>query len=359
VEQEYPQFAIEEDRQLARVLSILIWASWSVYLFVIFTGLYYSDWAVIAVTLTGFASLIVPMVLLRRRYLRASSLIVVLSAIGTVTTIATVGQGIRDLAILALPIVVIFAGLALNRAFFGLCVGLTLVAVCWLVFGEAYGWFVTKPFNGGMTIWFYLIGVTLLLLVAALAVDLQATNMRKNLELARQEIAQRKLVEEQLRFQGTHDALTGIYNRALFEVELTRLELSREFPVSVIIADVDQLKIVNDTRGHAAGDEVLKQTSNMLRSVFRGGDVLARIGGDEFAVLLAATDLTTAEQIVSRVKGRLTEYNAEHPDLPVQLSLGAATAMKNNLTEAFRVADQRMYANKATHKSNAKYFPAS
>ncbi len=188
----------EENRQLARVLSTLIWASWGTYLFVILTSLYYNDWRLIAVTLAGCALLIVPLVLLRRRRLRASSLVVMLIELGTVTIIATVGQGIRDLAIVAFPIIFIFAGLALDRTFFGLCVGLTLVAVCWLVFGEAFGWFTTQPFNGEMTIWFYLIGVTIILLVAALAVDLLATNMRRNLERARTEVAQRKRVEEEI-----------------------------------------------------------------------------------------------------------------------------------------------------------------
>jgi PAS domain S-box-containing protein len=186
----------EEDRRLARILSTLIWASWVTYLFVILAGLDYKDWNMIAVTLAGCIFLVAPWVLIRRRQLRAGSLLVVLSALFTVTLIATVGQGIRDLSIAVFPTVFIIAGLTLDRNLFKLCVGLALAAVCWLVFGEINGWFVTKPF---MSNWIYLINATLILLVAALAVDLLATNMRKSLELAQSEIAQRKRADEIVR----------------------------------------------------------------------------------------------------------------------------------------------------------------
>ena len=138
----------KEDRQLARILSTLIWATWGVYLVVIFTSLFFiNDWTLMAVSLAGSAILIVSKVLLRRGHLRTCSLLMVLGTLGTVTVIAAVGQGIRDLAIVAFPILFIFAGLTLNRALFRLSVGLTLAAVCWLVLGENFGWFVVKPFE--------------------------------------------------------------------------------------------------------------------------------------------------------------------------------------------------------------------
>jgi len=160
-----------------------------------------------------------------------------------------------------------------------------------------------------------------------------------------------RLYEEVQKLAMT-DTLTGIFNRAFFEAELARMELSRDFPVSIIIADLDNMKKTNDTLGHAAGDELLKQTVQALLTVFRASDILARIGGDEFAILLPNTDSARVEQMLSRVRRKLTEYNTANSDLSVQLSLGASTAEHGNLLAmAFTIADQHMYADKALRKS--------
>jgi diguanylate cyclase (GGDEF)-like protein len=241
-----------------------------------------------------------------------------LSVLVTLTVIATLGQGLHDLAIMGYPTIILFAGLMLRGRSFRICVGLTLAAMVWLVFGEAAGMFISKPYLTPN--WVDFIVVTAVLIVAALGVELLAANIHANLDQARQEIARRKVVEDQLRYQSTHDVLTGIYNRSFFEQELAHLENSQEYPLSIIIADVDGLKLTNDRRGHAVGDQVLQAAAILLQSVFRSQDILARIGGDEFAVLLPKTDAAGVEQIMSRIQERLAEHNTVNPDWPVRLS---------------------------------------
>jgi diguanylate cyclase (GGDEF)-like protein/PAS domain S-box-containing protein len=163
----------------------------------------------------------------------------------------------------------------------------------------------------------------------------------------KQNITERRRAEEELRSLSIHDALTGLYNRGFFMEEMARLERGREFPVSVMMADVDGLKEINDQEGHAAGDILLKRVAQVLTTAFRAEDVVARVGGDEFAVLLPATDKTAAEVSLQRVRQVIHENNASGTGMPIHISLGVSTAGKPALlSAALRDADANMYREK-------------
>jgi len=167
------------------------------------------------------------------------------------------------------------------------------------------------------------------------------------------DITDRKQEEQKLLYLSTHDILTGLYNRTYFEEEIGRLERGRQFPVSVLMADVDGLKTINDRQGHAAGDESLRQAAQILKTVFRSEDIVARIGGDEFAVLLPCADAVAAENALARVKERLDLYNGASGNNPLSLSLGIATGDKGALlNQILKEADDRMYQDKISKPSH-------
>lgn len=167
------------------------------------------------------------------------------------------------------------------------------------------------------------------------------------------DITERKMAEERLAYISLHDMMTGIYNRSYFEEEMRRLDRSRLHPISVLMCDMDNLKAINDRMGHQAGDFALKKAADIIKDCFRTEDVVARIGGDEIAVLLPGLDSSRAEKASKRIQAGFARYNSEnHSGIPIHFSFGWATAEKGQLLEtALKEADERMYAQKEKKKS--------
>jgi len=167
------------------------------------------------------------------------------------------------------------------------------------------------------------------------------------------DITERKETEAKLRYLSTHDMLTGLYNRAYYDEELDRLKKGRTFPVTIVIADVDRLKLVNDRQGHAAGDELLKLTAQVMKGAFRNEDLVARIGGDEFAVILPDTATQAAQEVIERIRKSLAAILGDDGRPVLSLSLGCATAIDGEgLIKAWQRADELMYEDKTARQEH-------
>jgi diguanylate cyclase (GGDEF)-like protein/PAS domain S-box-containing protein len=160
------------------------------------------------------------------------------------------------------------------------------------------------------------------------------------------DITEQKQREEEIKFLSFHDKLTGLYNRAFFEEAIVNFDHRELLPLSLIIGDVNGLKLSNDIFGHSAGDRLLVRIAAVIRETCRPEDFIARWGGDEFAVILPRTSRQQAMEICGRIKERCDR----EPSEPIQPSIALGTSTKvdmaQNIHLLLKQAEDRMYRNK-------------
>lgn len=166
------------------------------------------------------------------------------------------------------------------------------------------------------------------------------------------DITDRKREEEEITFYSYRDPLTGLYNRRFFEMELIRLDRKENLPISVVIGDVNRLKLINDIFGHTSGDILLKKTAEVLRKGFRTDDIIARLGGDEFAVLLPNTGSVEVRKVIERIKKLLSQESIE--DLKISMSIGSDTKEipAQDIYKIMENAEEEMYIEKTIHRKS-------
>ncbi len=160
------------------------------------------------------------------------------------------------------------------------------------------------------------------------------------------DITDRKKAEEKVEYLSFHDTLTGLYNRAFFEEELRRLDAPRQLPLTIVMGDLNGLKVINDAYGHAEGDIFLKSIADVLKASFREEDIVSRWGGDEFIIILPRATSLDARSIIKRVQLKCSKKSSKK--MPLSVSLGVSTKKnpKENIEDIIKQAESMMYKNK-------------
>ena len=161
-----------------------------------------------------------------------------------------------------------------------------------------------------------------------------------------QDVTDRKRAEEKILHLSFHDQLTGLYNRRFFEEELSRLDVPRNYPLTLVMADVNGLKLINDSFGHTIGDELLKTVAEVLRKGCRRDDIIARLGGDEFVILLPKTDAAETEQILKRINAFAVQERVSSIELSISFGYEIKRYETEDIRELFKKAEDYMYKRK-------------
>ncbi|MDD4079994.1 MAG: diguanylate cyclase [Eubacteriales bacterium] len=166
------------------------------------------------------------------------------------------------------------------------------------------------------------------------------------------DISQRKEREAEINYLSFYDALTGLQNRRCFEENRAAIDTRENLPLSVIAADINWLKMTNDIFGHAAGDELIQKASAIFRQVCRPGDIIARIGGDEFVLLLPRTSREGAMEILSEIKSLVAGVRVAAIRCSISAGVSTKTNPSQSLDDVMLDADNGMYMDKTINRKS-------
>lgn len=164
------------------------------------------------------------------------------------------------------------------------------------------------------------------------------------------DITQRKQKEAEIQYLNCYDILTGLHNRRCFEENRGKIDTAENLPLSVIFADINGLKMTNDIFGHAAGDELIKKSSEILKQVCRENDLVARLGGDEFIILLPKTTEENAGDILEQIRAEFVYARVEAIKCSISLGLYTKRSSEQSLDEIMANAENAMYKDKTMNR---------
>ena len=168
------------------------------------------------------------------------------------------------------------------------------------------------------------------------------------------DITERTFREKEINYLNYHDQLTGLYNRRFYEEELERLDTARNLPLTIAMGDLNGLKLVNDSFGHRIGDELLKKVAEIIKRGCRADDIIARVGGDEFVIILPNTDSSEAEKVIARINKFAIGEKVNKIKVSISFGYETKTDKKQKIEDIFKGAEDHMYRHKLYESNSIK-----
>jgi diguanylate cyclase (GGDEF)-like protein/PAS domain S-box-containing protein len=177
--------------------------------------------------------------------------------------------------------------------------------------------------------------------------EVEITGVSRNVE-------KRKIAEQKIMHMHYHDYLTGLYNRRYFEEQMISIDKDNNLPVSIIIIDVNGLKLVNDSFGHVIGDQLLKKVSDILIKSCDPKDIVSRLSGDEFIVLIKNSNVEYVEKCIKNIRDNISTEEIFNIKLSVSIGYSTREDFNTDMNTLFQQAEDKMYQNKLYESSNYK-----
>ena len=165
------------------------------------------------------------------------------------------------------------------------------------------------------------------------------------------DITRRKVLENSLEYLSYNDQLTGLRNRRFYEEELKRIDVKENLPLTLILGDVNGLKLINDSFGHVVGDELISKVAEIIKKGCRAGVIAARLGGDEFIILLPKTDGDKADKIIKNINKLAQKEKIQNLDISISFGYETKYYEEEDCQEVFRKAEDYMYKRKLFESS--------
>ena len=158
-----------------------------------------------------------------------------------------------------------------------------------------------------------------------------------------EDVTENRRRQKEILYISYHDSLTDLHNRRYFEDNLRELDIPENLPLTIVMSDINGLKLINDAFGHGAGDKLLISASKVILSACRETDLIARIGGDEFVIAMPKTSGEQAEKIISKANKKAKKINIESIELSISFGFATKNNINENIQETFRSAEDLMY----------------